>query len=265
MGEVERTDGRTTMEDWLGGITHDLKVCLLFATRIPVPQAEPVGGAEIARASWALPVIGALVGLAGALVYAVAYRFGLPPFVGANLTLAVTASLTGCLHEDGLADTADGLFGGRDREARLAIMRDSRIGTYGAAALSLSLLLRIGALASLAGPASVALALVASHAAARALLPAFLRLVPRARSDGLAAEAGRPPQASVALAALLGMVAVMIALGPGRGLASFLLLLAALAAVRWLCLKAIGGQTGDVAGALEQVGEIAVLLAAAVA
>ena len=253
------------MDEWLGGIAHDLKLCLLFATRIPLPQAEPVGGAEIARASWALPVIGALIGLAGAVVYAVASRFGLAPFVGASLTLAVTASLTGCLHEDGLADTADGLFGGRDREVRLAIMRDSRIGTYGAAALSLSFLLRVGALASLGSPAPVALALVASHGAARAVLPAFLRLVPRARSDGLAAEAGPPPQASVAVAAALGVVAVLIALGPGRGMAALLLLLAALAAIRRLCLKAIGGQTGDVAGALEQVGEIAVLLAAAVA
>jgi adenosylcobinamide-GDP ribazoletransferase len=251
------------MNDWLQGIARDLKICLLFSTRIPIPHAEPIGGGEIARASWALPVIGALVALAGAVIYAVAYRLGLPPFVGASLTLAATVSLTGCLHEDGLADTADGLFGGRDREARLEIMRDSRIGTYGAAALALSLLLRVGALASLAGPAPVALALIASHAAARAMLPAFLRLVPPARSDGLAAEAGRPPQASVALAAVLGIIVLIVALGASRGLAACLLLLAALAAIRALCLKAIGGQTGDVAGALEQVGEVVVLLVAA--
>jgi adenosylcobinamide-GDP ribazoletransferase len=250
---------------WLRGIAHDLKVCLLFSTRIPIPQTEPVGGSEIARASWALPVIGALVGLAGAVMYAAAHRFGLPPFVGASLALAVTICVTGCLHEDGLADTADGLFGGRDREARLDIMRDSRIGTYGAAALSLSLLLRVGALASLAGPAPVTLALVASHASARAVLPAFLRLVPPTRSDGLAAEAGRPLQASVALAAVLGTGAVMVALGLGRGIAACLLLLVALAAMRRLCLRLIGGQTGDVAGALEQVGEVAVLLVAAAA
>jgi adenosylcobinamide-GDP ribazoletransferase len=253
------------IDERLRDIAHDLKVCLLFATCLPIPHGAPVGGGEIARASWALPVIGALIGLIGAVVYAVAYRIALPPLIGASLTLAVTVAVTGALHEDGLADTADGLFGGRDRAARLEIMRDSRIGTYGAAALTLSLLLRVGALASLAGPAAVALALVASHAAARAALPAFLHLVPGARSDGLAAEAGRPPQASVALAAALGVVTLMVALGAGRGLAACLLLLATLAALRRLCLKTIGGQTGDVAGALEQAGEVAVLLVAAAA
>jgi adenosylcobinamide-GDP ribazoletransferase len=251
------------MDDWLRDIRHDLKICLLFCTRLPIPHAAPVTGSEIARASWALPAVGALIGLAGAAVFAVAYWFGLPPLPGAGLALVATLAVTGALHEDGLADTADGFFGGRDREQRLAIMRDSRVGTYGAAALSLSLLLRAGALASLGGAVPVALALVAAHAGARAILPAFLRLVPSARSDGLAAEAGRPPQASAALAGALGIVAIVAALGASRGLLACLLLLGALAAVRRLCLNAIGGQSGDVAGALEQVGEIAVLLVAA--
>jgi adenosylcobinamide-GDP ribazoletransferase len=250
------------MDDWLRGILGDLRICVLFATRLPIPHTQPVGGGAIMRASWALPVVGALIGLAGAVVYAVAYRFGLPPLVGAGLALAVTAALTGGLHEDGLADTADGLFGGGDRERRLEIMRDSRIGAFGAVALILSLLLRVGSLAGLAAPGPVALALIASHAGARAMLPAFLRLVPSARSDGLAAEAGRPPQTSTALAAALGVVAVIVTLGAGRGLAACLLLLAVFAVIRRLCLGAIGGQTGDVAGALEQVGEVAVLLAA---
>ena len=252
------------IEDWLRRIGHDLKVCLLFSTRIPLPHAEPVGGGEIAHASWALPVVGAAIGLAGAVVYGVAYRLGLPPLVGAALAVATTLIVTGGLHEDGLADTADG-FGGRDRERRLEIMRDSRIGTFGAAALVVSLLLRTAALASLAGPGAVALALIAAHAGARAMMPAFLRLVPAARPDGLAADAGRPTRNSAVVAAALGIAVVMLALGVTRGLAACLLLLAGFAAVRSLCLAAIGGQTGDVAGALEQIGEIAVLLAAAAA
>jgi adenosylcobinamide-GDP ribazoletransferase len=253
------------MDEWLRDIGHDLRVCLLFATRVPLPHTEPVSGGELARASWGLPLIGALVGLAGAVVYGLAYRLGLPPLVGGALAVATTLIATGCLHEDGLADTVDGLFGGHDRERRLEIMRDSRIGTFGAAALVLSLLLRAAALASLAGPGEVALALIAAHAGARALMPAFLRLVPPARPDGLAAEAGRPPQGVAQLAAALGILVVMPALGAGRGVAACLLLAAAFAVLRRLCLSRIGGQTGDIAGALEQIGEIAVLLVAAAA
>jgi adenosylcobinamide-GDP ribazoletransferase len=250
--------------DWLSGIAADLKAGLIFSTRIPIAQAEPIEGREIARACWTLPLIGALIGLAGALVYWIASGFGLPPLISAALTLAATLALTGCLHEDGLADTLDG-FGGESRERRLEIMRDSRIGTYGACALVLSLLLRVGALAGLAGPAPAALALVASHAGGRALLPAFLRFLPPARQDGLAADAGRPAWASVAIALALGVLILLMGLGPERAAIACVLLLAAFVLMRRLCLRQIGGQTGDAAGALEQIGEIAVLLTAAAA
>jgi adenosylcobinamide-GDP ribazoletransferase len=202
-----------------------------------------------------------LIGLLGALVYWIAFRFGLPPLVGAALAVTATLAVTGCLHEDGLADTFDG-FGGSGRERKLEIMRDSRIGTYGACALIMSLLLRVGALASLAGPGRVALALIAAHAGGRALLPLFLRLVPPARSDGLAADAGRPPPSSVLLAAVLGFVLLLWSLGAARSLVALLLLLVVLGVMRRLCLRQLGGQTGDAAGALEQINEIVVLLTA---
>lgn len=249
-------------DGWLRGVAGDLKIGLLFSTRLPLAQATPIAGTDIARASWALPVIGVLIGLFGALVYWVSFRFGLPPFLGAALAVSATLALTGCLHEDGLADTCDG-FGGGDRERRLEIMRDSRIGTFGACALTMSLLLRVGALASLSGPGPVALGLVAAHAGARAAVPLFLRLVPPARSDGLSADAGRPPPTSVAVAGLLGLVLLLWSFGTGRAVVALLLLLAVVGFMRWLCLRQIGGQTGDTAGALEQVGEIVVLLAAA--
>jgi adenosylcobinamide-GDP ribazoletransferase len=250
------------MDERLHGLAADLKVGVLFATRIPLAHAAAIEGQDIARAAWALPVIGILIGLIGALTYWLAVRFGLPAWPAAGLALAATMAVTGCLHEDGLADTFDGL-GGADRERSLAIMRDSRIGTYGAAALAVTLLLRAGAIASLPGPARVAWALIAAHAGARALLPLLMRAVPAARLDGLAAEAGRPPPNMVAVAALIGVVVLIVALGVAKAIIATLLLLVAFGIMRRLSLRQIGGQTGDVAGALEQIGEVVILLVAA--
>ena len=105
--------------------------------------------------------------------------------------VAATVLVTGCLHEDGLADTADGFGGGGSKERKLEIMRDSRSGAYGVAALVLSILLRVGAIASLVDPALVAAALIAAHAGARAAMPVFMAAVPRARHDGLSAKRAR--------------------------------------------------------------------------
>jgi adenosylcobinamide-GDP ribazoletransferase len=249
-------------EAWLRGVADDLKVGMLFSTRFPLPHAAAIGGADVARASWALPVIGVLIGALGALVYWIAFDFNLPPMVGAGLAIAATLAATGCLHEDGLADTFDG-FGGSTRERKLEIMRDSRIGTYGACALAMSLMLRIAALTSLARPGAVALALIAAHAGARAVLPLFLYWVPPARPDGLSADAGRPSGSSVVAAGLLGLAVLLGSLGTARSVAALVLLLVVLAIMRRLCERQIGGQTGDTAGALEQIGEIAILLTAA--
>jgi adenosylcobinamide-GDP ribazoletransferase len=251
----------TDADTWLRGVAADLKIGLLFSTRFPLSHAASVGGADIARASWTLPVVGGLIGLLGAAVYWVAFRCNLPPLLGAGLTVAATLAVTGCLHEDGLADTFDG-FGGSGRERKLEIMRDSRIGTYGACALAMSLLLRVGALASLAAPEPVALALIAAHSGARALLPLFLAQVPPARPDGLSADAGRPSPASIMVAALLGIVLLVASLGAAASVIALLGLMVVLVGMRWLCLRQIGGQTGDTAGALEQIGEIAILLTA---
>ena len=246
----------------LNQFAADVRVALLFCTRLPIPNAAPVIGADIARAGWALPVAGAIVGLIAACVYWLAGLAGLPSLPAAGLTVAATLVVTGCLHEDGLADVADA-FGGHTRERRLEIMRDSRVGTYGACALSMSLLLRTAALASIAAPAVAAPVLIAAHTAARAGMPLFMGLVPRARVDGLSVGVGRPLPVSVAAAVLLGVIALFVALGPAAGFFAIVLLAAALALLAWLCIRQFGGQTGDVLGAVEQLGEIAILLVAA--
>jgi adenosylcobinamide-GDP ribazoletransferase len=231
----------------------------MFCTRLPLAPSMPVASGDIARASWAMPVAGALVGALGALAYWAAVHLGLPPLVAGVLAVAAGTVVTGCLHEDGLADVADGL-GGDSRERKLAIMRDSRLGTYGACALAMSLLLRWSAITSIADAGAVALA---AHAAARAPLPAFMAFVAPARSDGLAAAAGTPPPRAVAAAGLLGVIALGLGLGPMAAFIAFVLLAAAGVLMARMSVKAIGGHTGDVLGALEQVNEVLILLVAA--
>jgi adenosylcobinamide-GDP ribazoletransferase len=246
------------------GISTDLKTGLAFCTSLPLARSAPGSGADVARASWTFPIAGAVVGIIGALVYWLADSVGLHPFVSGALALAATVLATGCLHEDGLADTIDGFGGGATPEQKLAIMRDSSIGAYGASALALSLMLRAGAIASLAEPALVTPALIAAHAGARATMPLFMRLVPRARHDGLSADVGQPSVGSAWLASLLGLIALWLALGFSGALVACLLVAIGTGLIAWLSRRQIGGQTGDVLGALEQVNEILILLVAAV-
>jgi adenosylcobinamide-GDP ribazoletransferase len=245
----------------LRSLVDDLTINLAFYTRLPL-ACRPIEGSELARASWAAPFAGAIVGLVGAVAYAIARAAQVPPWPAAALAIVATLAMTGCLHEDGLADVADAL-GGTSRERKLEIMRDSRLGTYGTSALIASLLLRTSALASLSAPASAGIALILAHMAGRAAIPGFMRLVPPARTEGLSAGAGPAPRGSAMVAAAVGIVA----LGAGLQLRCALLALAAAAAALFvmarLSIKHFGGQTGDVLGAVEQCVEIAVLLGAA--
>lgn len=253
----------TPRAEFLKDVVADLRMAASFVTILPVASSKPAADGAVARATWALPVAGLLVGLAGALVYKIASRCGLTPNLAALLALATTTLITGALHEDGLADTADGLGGGRTRARKLEIMRDSRIGTYGSCALILSFGLRWSALATIANPWLVTLALCAAHAGARAGVPAFMSLVPPARPDGLSASAGAPRGRSVAIAFALGTLALVLALGPGKALAGLILLSLAGLLLARLAIRQIGGQTGDILGAFEQFGEILILLVAA--
>ena len=247
---------------WLEERAEELKASIVFCTRLPLLRATPISGGAIAKAAWAFPIAGLSVGLIGAVVYALAHRAGLPAWPAAALTVAATLLATGCLHEDGLADTADGFGGGATRERKLDIMRDSRIGVYGVCALTMSLVLRVAALASLPNAHAVVWALIASHAAARATMPALMLLLPPARSDGLAFAAGPPPGEAAAAAAVIGFLILAVCLHLGHGLLALLLLAGIVALTAWLAMRQIGGQTGDVMGALEQVSELAVLLVA---
>lgn len=243
-------------------LAGDIATALIFFTRLPVRGPPAGSGSNLAGASWAFPLAGAVVGAIAAAVYWGARYLGVPPLPAAGVTLAATLALTGCLHEDGLADVADSL-GAHTRERKLEIMRDSRIGTFGACALMLSLLLRAGALAAIADPYVAAPMLIAVHAASRGALPMFMYVVPPARPDGLSAGAGKVPIASAIAAALIGVLALAFGLGPAAGAAALVAIAAGAGLLAWLCVRQIGGQTGDVLGALEQFCEISVLLVAA--
>jgi adenosylcobinamide-GDP ribazoletransferase len=247
------------------GARDQLVVGFIFLTRLRLPALAAWPADAVARAAWAFPVVGAALGLLGGGVALIALRLGLPIPAAALLGLGATILATGALHEDGLADSADGLGGGQTRERKLEIMRDSRIGSYGAIALFISLGLRWAAVTALLGGAAGAVlgALVAAHAVSRAGLPAIMHYVDPARPGGLAAEAGRPDAALVRAAAALGVVAALAGLGWGRGIAALIAAVIVLAATAMLARRQIGGYTGDVLGAAQQMAEAAVLLVAA--
>jgi adenosylcobinamide-GDP ribazoletransferase len=247
---------------WFEHRAEELKASIAFCTRLPFARATPEAARALGQAAWAFPVVGIVVGLVGAVTYVLAHRLGVPTWPAAALSVAATLVVTGALHEDGLADTVDGFGGGGTRQQKLDIMRDSRTGAYGVCALVLSLLLRIGALASFADAPGIIWALLASHGAARATMPALMWLLPPARSDGLSYEAGQPTGESMAAAAAIALVILLFCLHPARGVIAAVFLIAATALVAWLSARQIDGQTGDVVGALEQVGEIVVLLVA---
>ena len=241
---------------------RDVADALRFFTRLPLP-APPDSGFDLNRIAWAAPVAGAVVGFAGVLALAAAEALGLPPLVGATLAVAALVAATGALHEDGLADVADGFGGGATRERKLAIMRDSRIGAYGAVALVLSLVLRIGALSAALrhgfGEAAGAVTLAAAVSRAGALVP--LALLDPARAGGAGAAAGMLEPRSFAsawgAAATIALVLGLTATGLDHALAGLVGAAVGAAALTALARRQIGGQTGDVAGAAQQAAEIA--------
>lgn len=246
--------------EWLG----DLLTAAKFLTRLPLARTQ--SSASLASAARCFPVIGVAIGAAGALAYWLSDAIlGLAALPAALLAVLATVLATGALHEDGLADTADGLGGGRDAEHALAIMRDSRSGAYGVLALVFSVGLRAAALAAIADPGAVLAALLAAHAMSRGALPMFMRGFDPARPDGLGAAAGRPAPEAALWAAGIGGVVTLGALGIGWGLIALVAVATLLALLRGVARRRIGGYTGDVLGAAQQLAETALLLIASAA
>jgi adenosylcobinamide-GDP ribazoletransferase len=263
-GELDRISRRADNR----GMAHDiedkpdwidsLRLALSFLTRIPVSAPEDV---PLARAATVFPLIGAGVGLAGGLAYVLAHWIGLEPWLSAVFAILVMLMVTGALHDDGLADVADGLGVHGERERKLEAMRDSRIGAFGVIALVLSLCARIGALALIAKPGLVLLALVAAGALSRSLVVVAMRMMPPAREDGLGAGAGTPDFAETMVALVIGAAFTIAMLFPWAWILALLFAGGAAALMALVARRSFGGQTGDVLGAIQIVAEIGVLTA----
>lgn len=237
-----------------------------FMTVLPTPQARSLEPDWLRRSAKHFPLVGVIVAVATAVVLLVAARLWPAPIPA---MLAVTAGifLTGALHEDGLADTVDALGGGRTAEARLAIMKDSRIGAFGALALALSLALRIAAVSALA-PWTGAAALLGAHAGGRFAAVLVMTLQPYAgdRAAGRASYPHERPQLwEVGWAGAVTAWAVLpLVFQSGTGAVAALALGAALALwLAWRAARLVGGYTGDVLGAVEQSFEVGFFLGAA--
>lgn len=236
----------------------DLHLAAVFLTRLPLPRL-PDSLPPLASAMWAFPLVGAGLGVVGWAVLAAAEGVGLPPYASALLAVGVLLLMTGGLHEDGLADVADGCGGGATRERKLEILRDSRIGSYGVLALIVVLGLRVVALAELPRLSDAGAALVIAGAMGRAMVPLAMRLTPSARSDGLGAGAGVPGGGMVllTLAIALGLALWLL---PGTAAAALMTALGGTLAVTLFAWRQLGGYTGDVLGTVAVVAEVSVLL-----
>ena len=226
---------------------------LMFLTRIPVPAWVGHSAAQLNQSARYFPLAGLAVGAVSALAYVAAATI-LPHSVAVALAIAAAVLATGAFHEDGFADTCDGLGGGHTREDALRIMQDSRVGAYGAIGIALALILRFAALASFA-PGAVGPALLAGHAASRFYPVLLIRLLPYARLEGGKSKPFAIGAIDLVIALAIGLLPVVLLFPPRDWLA----VLPPLAACGWLAgtFKArLGGFTGDCLGATQQVCEL---------
>jgi adenosylcobinamide-GDP ribazoletransferase len=247
-------------------------ICVRFYSRLPFPrlasQREIHAMPDFRLVPRALPLAALLIALPAALILLGAGLAGINPTLAAALAVTALVLTTGAFHEDGLADAADGLFGGHTPERRLEIMKDSRVGTFGVMALGLSLLLRVSALAAIlaaAGPWAAAGAVLIAAPWSRTEGIYLLATEKPARAEGTSVAVGRPTGRTALIAFCLS-AAFAIALDTSLALPPFGLVLGWFLSfgtgtvLKRLCRRLIGGQTGDIVGAMQQLSEIAIYL-----
>lgn len=235
----------------------DLPAAVGLLTRVPVIVDGDKAMMRGAASAWAYPLIGVMLGVGLAALTSVFLWMGIPAGITAALILAIGTVATGAMHEDGLADTADGFWGGWDKARRLAIMKDSHIGVYGVCAIALSLLIRWLALSAVVAFGIHWMVLIVVATLSRTSMVVLMAALPNARQGGLSHKVGRPAAQTTWLAIGIGGF-VAVACGYAG-----MILIAALAtlACGLIARTKIGGQTGDVLGATQQIAELSILIA----
>ncbi len=243
-------------------LAGDVLMGLRFYSRLPIGGAPHVPP-RLERIVLALPFASLMIGAGPAIVLLALLWLGTPPLFAAAVAVALTVVVTGAMAEDALADAADGLFGGHDAAQRLDIMRDSRHGTYGVAAIALFIVLRVTAIGSAGQPLAAAALLLAAPLLARSGALWLTVALPPARSGGAAASAGPVSRRQFGIGALFAIILSVVVAGFAVGVSGLVAAFALCALVVWgwvtLCRRLVGGQTGDLIGALQALLEIAAL------
>ncbi len=253
----------TDMYETRANLHEDIPAAFSLLTRIPIPVDHQVAGERAAIATWAYPLVGAVLGLIAGIIGSLLHWFGAPAPMAAIAALGTLALLTGGMHEDGLADCADGIGGAFDIERRLEIMKDSRIGAYGALALVLFLLARFSSMESLICTSFIP-ALIAVGAASRLPVVLAMYAMPNARDGGLSAGVGKPPETSLCIAIVITLLTCFVFIG-WSGIFVFGWAMIAATIMALIAMRTLGGKTGDVLGALQQWAELGALGAAVAA
>jgi adenosylcobinamide-GDP ribazoletransferase len=244
--------------------TDDLVMGLRFFSRLPTGD-RPFERPDLNRIAMGLPFTSVVIGFLPALLMMLCAWATVPSYFAAALGVAAMIVATGAMADDALADSADGLFGGATIERRLEIMKDSRHGTYGVAALGLYMLLRVTAIGAVAAynPLAAAGIWLAATVLARSGSLWLSVELPNAREGGASASAGRVSRRSFFVGAVFAAILTLILAAPFTSFVAIVLAIAAAAGVAsawvWGCRKLIGGQTGDLIGALSALIEIAAL------
>ena len=255
---LERIKHNVDKQGWFS----DLKICFGVLTRLPIYIGASPEDFSISEASRFFPVIGAVIGLIASVVVWIGVWLGFPPILLALFALLTIALVTGALHEDGLADTFDGLGGGITRNQKLEIMRDSQIGSYGVMALLFSFGIRWAAFTEISelGYIYFSITLISTAAGSRAALPIIMHLIPAAREDGLSTSAGKPSLDRALIALFIGVGVMLFFLGFRATIVALGISVVSVGFFVYFVAIRIGGQTGDVLGASQQIADVAMLL-----
>jgi adenosylcobinamide-GDP ribazoletransferase len=228
-----------------------LLAAIQFLTRVPIRLRR---APDVAASVVWFPIVGALIGAAVGGTAAGLWHV-VPPLVAAAVAVALGVLVTGAFHEDGLADVADAFAGGTTIERRLEILKDSRHGSYGVAALCASIVIRIVSLGSMPGPWTMFTAALAAHSVARGAAVALMGVARPVTHHGLGSDYGQATTPARAVAGVaLGLGIAAAALG-WQALPLVGVVVVSVVVVRWLALRKIGGISGDVLGTCEQVAE----------